>query len=54
MLDAILHHHLQQYNTPLSYYNNIQETLNIHNIISGCATEQQAIQYFEGVRSIMS
>ena len=52
ILYAILHHHLQQYNTPLSC--NIQDNLYVDNIISGCTTEQQTIQYFEEARSIMS
>ena len=49
---TILHHHLQQYNTPLSC--NIQVNLYVDNIVSGCETEQQAIQYFEEPRSMMS
>lgn len=52
ILYAILHYHLQQYNTPLSC--NIQANLYVDNIISGCITEQQAIQYFGEARSIMS
>ena len=48
ILYTILHHHLQQYNTPLSC--NIQANLYVDNIVSGCETEQQAIQYFEEAR----
>ena len=49
---AILHHHLQQYNTALSC--NIQANLYVDNIVSGCEIEHQAIQYVEKARSMMS
>jgi len=52
ILYAILHYHLQQYNTPLSY--DIQTNLYVDNIVSGCDTEQQTIQYFKEARSMMS
>lgn len=52
ILYAILHHHLQQCDTALSC--NIQANLYVDNVISGCETEQQAIQYFEAARSMMS
>ena len=54
MLFATLHYHLQQHSTPLSC--NIQANLyvDVDNIVSGCETEQQAIQYLEEARSLMS
>ena len=52
MLYAILYHHLQQHNTPLSH--DIQANLYVDNIVSGCKTESDAIQYYHGARAIMS
>jgi len=52
MLFATLHYHLQQHSSPLSH--NIQANLYVDNIVSGCETEQQAIQYLEEARSLMS
>ena len=52
MLFATLHYHLQQHSSPLSH--NIQANLYVDNIVSGCETEQQAMQHFEEARSLMS
>ena len=52
MLFATLHYHLRQHSTPLSC--NIQANLYVDNVVSGCETEQQAIQYLEEARSLMS
>ena len=52
ILHATLHLHLQHYNTPLS--NNIQSNLYVDNVISGCTTEAQTIEYFHKARDIMS
>ena len=54
MLFATLHHHhhLQQHNTPLAC--NIQANFYVGNIVSGCETEQQAIQYLKESRSLLS
>jgi len=52
MLFATLHHHLQQHNTPLP--RSIQDNLYVDNIASGCKTEQQAIQYLQESRPLLS
>ena len=52
MLFATLHHHLQQHDTPLAQ--NIQANLYVDNVVSGCETEEQAIQYLEEARSLLS
>ena len=52
MLFSILHHHLQQHDTPLAQ--NIQANLYVDNVISCCGMEQQAIQYLEEARSLLS
>ena len=52
MLFATLHHHLQQHNTPLA--RSIHTNLYVGNIVSGCETEQQAIQYLQESMSLLS
>ena len=52
ILFATLHYHLQLYDTPLS--NTIQSNLYVDNIVTGCKTESQAIQYFQDARAMMS
>jgi len=52
MLFAALHHHLQQHNTPLAC--SLHTNLYVDNIVSGCETEQQAIQYLQESRSLLS
>ena len=49
---ATLYHHLQHYNAPLS--NDIQSNLYVDNIVSGCGTETQAVEYYHNARGIMS
>lgn len=51
MLFATLHHHLHLYDTPLSH--NIRSNLYVDNIVTGCETESQAIQFFQEARSMM-
>ena len=52
ILFATLHYHLQLFDTPLS--NTIQSNLYVDNIVTGCKTESQAIQYFQDARAMMS
>lgn len=52
ILYAMLYHHLQHYNTPLS--RDIQTNLYVDNIISGNATEAEAVQYYHNARAILS
>ena len=52
ILSATLHHHLQQHNTPLS--RNIQSNLYVDNVVSGCETGVQAIQFYHEARSMLN
>ena len=52
ILYATLYHHLQQHNTPLS--KDIQTNLYVDNIISGSATEAEAVQYYHNARAMLS
>ena len=52
ILYVTLYNHLQQHNTPLS--NDIQTNLCVDNIISGSATEAEAVQYCHNARAILS
>ena len=52
ILYATLYHHLQQYDTPLSY--DIQHNLYVDNIVSGSPTELEAVQYYHDSRAILS
>ena len=51
MLNAVLQYHLKQYNTPVS--NDMLSNLYVDNIISGCETEQAAVEYYRQARTIM-
>jgi len=51
MLNAVLQYHLKQYNTPVS--NDMLRNLYVDNIISGCATEQEAADYYSQAKTIM-
>ena len=51
MLNAVLQYHLKQYNTPVS--NDLLSNLYVDNIISGCETEQAAVDYYTQARTIM-
>ena len=48
MLNAVLHYHFTQYNTPVS--NDMLRNLYVDNIMSGCETEQD---YYSQARTIM-
>ena len=52
MLNAILEHHLQQQNTPVS--RDMKSNLYVDNVISGGATEDEVVNYYREARSIMS
>ncbi len=52
ILYATLYHHLRHCNTPLS--NDIQSNLYVDNIVSGCETETQTVEYYSNARIIMS
>ena len=52
MLNATLHHHLQQFNSPIAV--DMLTNLYVDNVISGCNSHDQAIQYYQKARSIMS
>ena len=52
ILYATLYRHLQHHNTPLA--KDIHENLYVDNIISGSATEFEAVQYYHNARSILS
>jgi hypothetical protein len=49
MLNATLQHHLGKYSTQ-----NIEENLYVDNLIWGCETEDEAIDYYNEARSTMS
>ena len=51
MLNATLHH-LQQFNSPIAV--SMLTNLYVDNVISGCNSHDQAIQYYQKARSIMS
>ena len=51
ILFATLHHHLHLYDTPLSH--KIRSNLYVDNIVTGCETESQAVQFFQEARSMM-
>ena len=52
MLNATLHHHLDQQNTNVAQ--DMKEDLYVDNLISGCDTEVDTVTYYEGARSIMN
>ena len=52
MLNATLHHHLANYNTPVA--EDMKENIYVDNIISGCNEEQATVGYYEEARSIMN
>ena len=52
MLNAAITFHLQQHPSPVS--TNLLSSLYIDNVVSGCDTEQEAVQYFLESRSLMN
>ena len=51
MLFAVLNHHLLQYNTHISH--TIQSNLYVDNVVTGCDTEKEALQFYEQARSML-
>lgn len=51
ILNAVLRHHLQQYQTKVA--DDIKHNLYVDNIISGCSSEEAATQYYQQARQIM-
>ena len=51
MLNAVLQYHLRQYNIAVS--RDMLSNLYVDNIISGCDTEQAAVNYYRTARAIM-
>ena len=51
ILNAVLHHHLQQYQTTVA--DDITQNLYVDNIISGCSSAETATQYYQQARQIM-
>ena len=52
MLNAVLNLHLT--NANLTIANNMKDNIYVENILSGCATEEQAVQYHTEARNIMN
>ena len=52
MLNATVHHHLTQYNTPVA--KDMKENLYVDNVISGCDHELEALAYYKEAQSILS
>ena len=52
MLNAALHLHLRKYSTPVS--TDIEDNLYVDNVISGCNSETEAVDYYNEARSILS
>ena len=52
MLNAALHCHLSQHNSPIAQ--NMLANLYVDNIVSGCSSESEAVQLYKNARSIMT
>ena len=52
MLNATLHHHLQQFESPTAV--GMLTNLYVDNVISACNSHDQAIRYYQMAISIMS
>ena len=51
MLFATLNYHLQQYDTPVSH--DIWSNLYVDNVVTGCSSETQALQFCQQARFIL-
>ena len=51
MLNAVLQYHLRRYNSDVS--RDMQSNLYVDNVVSGCNSEQTAVNYYREARSIM-
>jgi len=52
MLFATLNYHLLQHDTSVSH--NIRHNLYVDNVVTGCNTEEEAVQFYQEARSILS
>ena len=52
MLNATLHHHLDNYHTPVA--EDMKENIYVDNIISGCNQQLEAVDYYKKARLIMN
>ena len=52
MLNATLHHYLQQFDSPIAV--DMLTNLYVDNVISDCNSHDQAIQYYQKASSMMS
>ena len=52
MLNAALHHHLAQHNSPTAQ--RMLTNLYVDNVVSGCSSESEAVSYYKDARTIMS
>jgi len=51
MLNATLHYHLSKYRSPAAQ--DMLRNLYVDNIVSGCHTTEEALQYYHTARTIM-
>ena len=54
MLNAALHYYLCKFSTPIAIAADIETNLYVDNVISGCDSETDAVNYYNTSRSIMS
>ena len=52
MLNAALHYHLAQHNSPTAQ--RMLANLYVDNVVSGCPSESEAVSYYKDARTIMS
>ena len=52
MLTATLHHHLNSCDSPIAH--DMKQNLYMDNIITGCSTDEEAVDYYREARSIMT
>ena len=52
MLNTALHYYLRKFSTPIAA--DIETNLYVDNVISGCDSETDAVNYYNTSRSIMS
>ena len=51
MLNATLHYHLSQYRSSIAQ--DMLTNLYVDNIVTGCESEEDAVQYYNTARSVM-
>ena len=52
ILTATLHHHLNSCDSPIAH--DMKQNLYVDNIITGCSTDEEAVDYYREARSIMT